>query len=96
LTLVLPLFPLRKALAQVYDDATHSSRQNRASVTGGASALPHRHARPPATGVESPGGLRSVAEDQPGGVSGPHGPGEVDRLPAAVLVDVFADQHRGV
>jgi hypothetical protein len=43
-----------------------------------------------------PGGLRSVAEDQPGGVSGPHGPGEVDRVSAAVLVDVLADQHRGV
>ena len=60
-----------------------------------ASALPHRNA-PPATGVKSPGGLRSVAEDQPGGVSGPHGPGEVDRVSAAVLVDVLADQHRGV
>lgn len=45
---------------------------------------------------EHPGRLGSVAEYQPGGISGPDGAGEVDRVPAAVLIDVLAGQHRGV
>src|SRR5260370_30288951 len=38
----------------------------------------------------------SSVQDQPGGISGPDGPGEVHQDPPAVLVDILTDQHRSI